>query len=1122
MMNYNLSNICGCVYTGGKIQFSEDGNSLFVPVSNRVNVYDLNDNKCNTLKSENKNDLRHIVIHPNMEIAITIDKFEYGCIINLLKDQIISRILFKSKTGIITSFNYNNIFTPQEEQDSVNCALFTHNGKYFLIGIGRRVIIWKSPNKNNNYKLVKYNDICYHSLNVTSIDVSEDDQFFISTSYDLTIRIHTIERRRKTRPTILTGNKTTIVAAYFSKGGHFIFSVNKSGLILLWSYETTGEAVAHQADRVDNVDHANHSDAADHANHANHLDAADHANHDNHSDAADHADHADRTGRVRPARRRKAYEKRWWQKKVYFCNQEKNEEVTSVCFNREQNMTVIAYSSGRFGIYKMPEMVSLYTISVSTNSIDDIAISNDGEWIALAESSNGTVIVWEWKSESYIMKQSTTSRNIKCVKFSPIISHLRIGSHIVENANTYHESENFTSKFVIVTGNEDGTIKLYDYISFMNFVTFTAHTDSVTDVCFLPQGNAFISCSLDGTIRAFDLLRYRNFKVYTADYMSDENGETNNRSALSSKFDDDDDDYSNNGALLNQDEEKKKKKKKKKILNGSEKYEKRINVQFLCVSVNLSGNIVAAGGRGNEYIVYIWNIQTGKCIDKLYGHNSPIIKVCFSTSVKNEGIIASCSWSNKVLLWDLYARRNKGSKFDEIVNSHDISYMCFDPRGNDILAICTLNCKIIFWDVQVQEIVGTIEGIRDIKRGQFIGEQFSAIPKMNKKRKKINNLKNGNDKDDEFVNPDELEDEGINTTVNQNSHFTSIDYVQNGNYIIGCANCSVSMYIYDTNLYVLIQIIDLTTNFSIDGIKREISKRYLTEQGTNIYEFDLSDEDGNVQMDKYRIQNRKKKNNMLPGSIDEHYIMNKFKKYKFILNSISISGDDRHVAVACSVGLYVFTKDYQFQYVVPTFLRGAIGEGKKTKNGYKGLIMPLLYEPQFLTEHVTLRNLKLAIKKNEYMKAFILCLALNNYEHMIEVYEKTPYNIIPLCVKMLSKPFVFLLINFIKVLLLNDTLKHIHLHLLYLNSIFTSHFSLFLNANFFVHSDNSTGGGAEGGPKGDDANKNILKRRTYSAHSSDEYRNALLLILKQVFTVYNGLQHLYSNNTHVLRYLSAG
>ncbi|SCN62221.1 periodic tryptophan protein 2, putative [Plasmodium chabaudi adami] len=1054
MLNYNLSNICGSFYTGGKLAFSEDGNSLFVPINNRINVYDLSSNTCNTLLSENRNDLRFIAIHPNMDICISIDKFGYGCVINLLKDKIIARILFKSKTGIITSFNYNNIFTPQEEQDFVNFATFTNSGKYFLLGIGRRVIIWNSPCKHNKYRLIKYNDLCYHSLNIISIDISDDDQYFLTTSYDLSIRIHTINKKKKVRPTVLSGNKSIIVGAFFSKNGDFIFSVNKSGLIIVWSYEVA-KGEPKKVGELNGIEET-----------VDELTGIEETEADTKGDAEAEEVVATQGG-AKGGKYIKAYEKRWCYKKIYYCNQDKNEEVVKACFNKYRDLLVIAFSNGKFAIYNTPEMVSLYNIKINTNMIDDIVINKDGDWIALAESTNGTVIVWEWQSESYILKQFTSNKNVKCVKFSPIISHLKIGSNITNNSMSYHECDNFTSKFVIATGNEDGTIKLYDYLSYINFVTFTAHTNSVTDICFLPQGNAFISCSLDGTLRAFDLLRYRNFKVYTPDLLE----EDNNIAAKNSN-----NNMNESGKIV------------------AKKISKKINVQFLCVNVNVSGNIVAAGGRGNEFIVYIWNIQTGKCIDKLYGHNSPIAKICFSTNLKNEGVIATCSMGANILIWDLYSRRNKGSKFEEITNSQSISYMCFDPRGNDILAVCTLGCRITFWDISVQEIVGTIEGARDIKRGRLLGEEYSAIPKMN------NNNKKRNRKDGNYQYVDDLEDQGTNTVVNQNCYFTCIDYIHSGNYLAGVANTSVSLYIYDTNIYLLVKIIDLTKNYCVDGIKREISSRYLTNEGKHIYEYDISDEEGDIYLDNYKILNRKKKENILPGQVNENFLNNKFKKYKLLLNYINISGDDRHIAVASSVGLYILTKDHQYYYV------------PNSKNLYKGLLAPINYDPKFLTQNVNVKNFKLSLKKKEYIKAFILSLALNNYEHILEVYENVPYNLIPLCVKVLTKPFIYILINFIKTLLLNDTIKHIHLHLYYLNSIFTIHFSIFINSDFNTVVKNTSVANKNGQ---DDKNTRIS-----ISTISDEYRISLLFILKQIITLYNGLQHLYTNNINVLKYLS--
>lgn len=1115
MLNYKLSGICGSFYTGGKISFSKDGNSLFVPINNRIGVYDLNSNTYNTVNSESKHDIRFIAIHPSKEICITIDKFGYGTVINLLKDQIVLRILFKSRAGVITSNNYHNLLTPQEEQDPVNAALFTNNGKYFIVGIGRRTVIWESPTQSNNFRMLKYNDICYHSLNISSIDISDDDRYFLTSSFDLSIRLHTLKRERKVVPTTLVGNKTTIIGAYFMKNGKGIFSVNKSGVILVWMFHQkkwdstweTGKASKEETEEVRGEAEAEiksgdkkkkGKEIEQNGNHSLVGKEKEKEKGKKYKNENENENQKDEEQHITKVRKRKAFETGWWHKDVYYCNQEKGEDVVRICFNRQKDLLAIAYSSGRFGLYCTPEMTSLYNINMSTNTIDEIAINPEGQYIALAEGNNGTIIIWEWKCESYVLKQNTSNRNVKCVKFSPIISHLKIGSKIVNNTSGYYEADNFNCKFVIVTGNEDGTIKLYDYLSFINFATFSVHTSAVTDICFLPQGNAFISASLDGTVRAFDLLRYRNFKVYVPDFIA-EDGATTTKGSKNNN--------TTGGGISN---------------NNNSKFVKE-NVQFLCVGVNLSGNIVAAGGRGREYIVYVWNVQTAKCIDKLFGHVAPIAKICFSTNFKTEGILATCSLNKNVLIWDLYSK-NKSSKFEELSNSSDISYLCFDPRGNDILAVCTLGCKIFFWDLSTEEIVGTIEGDRDIKRGRLIKDRFQALPKKEKRRKRKKREvidENGKivlmEEEDIYVDQNDREE---HTIVNKNCYFTSVDYIHNGNYIVGCVNCSVCVYIYDTTLYLLVKMIDLTKNFCVDGIKRELHTRYLTNGGKHIYEFNLSDDEGDVYLENYRIINRKKEQLLLPGQINEQYTNNKFKKFRMVLNHLDISGDDRHIAVATNVGLYVFTKDFFYQYMNCSISKGTNmlinGSTSTFASGqYKGMVSPHTYTPKYLSEHVNVRNIKVCLHKKEYVKAFILAVALNDYSNILEVYEKTPFPYIPLCVKALSKPFIFSLLKFIQQLLCGDTLKHIHLHLYYLNSIFTIHFSIFQNFDFT----NTFKSNKDRKKLNDMDNVKKGPLATVTTDSLNESKTSLLMILKHLLVVYNSLNFLYSSNANVLLYL---
>ena len=101
------------------------------------------------------------------------------------------------------------------------------------------------------------------------------------------------------------------------------------------------------------------------------------------------------------------------------------------------------------------------------------------------------MLVWEWQSESYILKQQGHFDSINSLCYSPD------GQRIITTA-------------------DDGKIKVWDVNSGFCIVTFTEHSASVTACEFSKRGNVLFTSSLDGSIRAWDLIRYRNFRTFTA------------------------------------------------------------------------------------------------------------------------------------------------------------------------------------------------------------------------------------------------------------------------------------------------------------------------------------------------------------------------------------------------------------------------------------------------------------------------------------------------------------------------------------------------------------------------------------------------------------------------------
>jgi periodic tryptophan protein 2 len=118
-------------------------------------------------------------------------------------------------------------------------------------------------------------------------------------------------------------------------------------------------------------------------------------------------------------------------------------------------------------------------------------MNSTGEWLAFGSSKLGQLLVWEWQSESYVLKQQGHQNNMSCVDYSYDGQYLG-------------------------TGGEDGKVKVWSSQSGFCFVTFSDHSAPVRALEFARRKQILFSASLDGTVRAYDLIRYRNFKTFTS------------------------------------------------------------------------------------------------------------------------------------------------------------------------------------------------------------------------------------------------------------------------------------------------------------------------------------------------------------------------------------------------------------------------------------------------------------------------------------------------------------------------------------------------------------------------------------------------------------------------------
>lgn len=168
----------------------------------------------------------------------------------------------------------------------------------------------------------------------------------------------------------------------------------------------------------------------------------------------------------------------------------KQANVTAARFHSDSSLLVTAFDNGVFVLHEVPSFSLIHNLRVSDVKISTVSISHSGDWLALGcgRGTSAQLVVWEWQSETYVMKQQSHSERILSAKFSPDGS-------------------------CIATGGEDGKVKIWSNRTGFCTVTFDEHSSGVSAVAWTQSGKAILSASLDGTVRAHDLKRYRNFRT---------------------------------------------------------------------------------------------------------------------------------------------------------------------------------------------------------------------------------------------------------------------------------------------------------------------------------------------------------------------------------------------------------------------------------------------------------------------------------------------------------------------------------------------------------------------------------------------------------------------------------
>ncbi|OCH89636.1 WD40 repeat-like protein [Obba rivulosa] len=428
--NYKFSNLCGTVYRQGNIVFTPDGNSVLSPVGNRVSVFDLVNNKSYTFPFENRKNIAAIALSPDANVLVSVDEDGRALLVNFRRGVVLHH------------FNF---------QKPVKAIKFSPDGKYIAVTHDSHVQVWRTPNHliREFAPVNLHRTYTGHHDEVTSIEWAPDSKCFITTSRDMTARLFTLDPVEGFRPKTFAGHRDIVLNAYFSADGKTIYTVSRDGAVFTWKAKPSEDG----------------------------------------SDSEDDTPIAS-TSKTTSELFTEIANTRWGVQKRHYFNQPGTRVVCST-FHRASSLLVVGFSTGVFGLWEMPGFTNIHTLSISQEKISSVAISASGEWLAFGAKKLGQLLVWEWQSESYVLKQQGHYFDMNTLAYAPDGQH-------------------------IATGGDDGKVKVWSTVSGFCFVTFSEHSSAVSAVEFAKQGQVLFSASLDGTVRAFDLVRYRNFRTFTS------------------------------------------------------------------------------------------------------------------------------------------------------------------------------------------------------------------------------------------------------------------------------------------------------------------------------------------------------------------------------------------------------------------------------------------------------------------------------------------------------------------------------------------------------------------------------------------------------------------------------
>jgi len=463
--SFQFSNLFGTVYRGGDLLFTPDGNTVLSPVGNKVSMFDLKNHKSETLPVESRFSYTTMDLSPNGVSLLAVNDDGEVQLISLISRTILHRL---------------------RTNRTINCVKFSPDSKHFAMTKEDCAFVYSAPGPHSrDYSPFNMERVLKGAYDdTTCLAWSSCSRLVAVGAKDMTVRIYSLHKFSNMSVCCLGGMTDPAVATFFESNSLDCYSLSRGGQLAVWesNLELEDLQLVEEEEKMQKEKRKERKEGKESED-----DVSDNEE-EGSGEKYETITAEDNTGvKTRAVYKRSA--------KHFLRDHLEGEvggrvELTCGDYQQKTKILVVGFNTGAFLLLSLPDCSVVHSLAISDQQISSVRFNESGDWVVLGCPELGQLLVWEWQSETYVMKQQGHGSNMACLEYSPDGS-------------------------LVATGGEDTKIKIWNCSTGFCFVTFSEHESAVTGLAFTPNGKVVISSSLDGTVRAFDMTRYRNFKTLT-------------------------------------------------------------------------------------------------------------------------------------------------------------------------------------------------------------------------------------------------------------------------------------------------------------------------------------------------------------------------------------------------------------------------------------------------------------------------------------------------------------------------------------------------------------------------------------------------------------------------------